>query len=176
MFKEETATGLPKKLTKNEQAARQQQQSGQSSPTKRQAKPTGKRTGGRPFHKRQHSRGMSLKTVENTRSENKTTGKTLRLKKTGLSLSSSLLSFFLSFVLFSCSGLLRLHSFLVVVVVVFLFLLFFMCHLVFFSFFDLLWFIFLFTNKISVWSLTGLYNGYARSMISLVCLQSCLFS
>ena len=79
MFKEETATGLPKKQTRNEQAAKQQQQSGQSRPTKKRAKPTGKRTGVRPCHKRQHSRGMSLQIVENTntRSENKKTGKIL---------------------------------------------------------------------------------------------------
>ena len=81
MFKEDTVTGLLKRLTRKEQAAGQQ--SNQSSPNKRRTKPTGKRTGGHPTHKTQRTRGMSLQTEEKntTRSENKTPEKSLFSEK-----------------------------------------------------------------------------------------------
>ena len=55
MFEEDQNTGLPVQITKKQ--SRQQT----SSPTKRMAKATGKRTGGRPLAKSQ-TRGMTLQT------------------------------------------------------------------------------------------------------------------
>ena len=53
MFKEDTRTGLPIKLTGQENAA---QSKSQSSPTKRKAnKATGKRTGGKPVRNYKHA-------------------------------------------------------------------------------------------------------------------------
>ena len=57
MFTEDENTGLPVKQTKKQKLATQT-----SSPTKRKAKETGKRTGGRPAQKLQTTRGMSLRT------------------------------------------------------------------------------------------------------------------
>ena len=57
MFKEDTRTGLPIKLTGQEKAALSKSR---SSPTKRKA--TGKRTGGKPVRKLQTPRGLSLQT------------------------------------------------------------------------------------------------------------------
>ena len=60
MFKEDTRTGVPIKLTRQEKAA---QSTNQSSPTKRKAnKATGKRTGGKPERRLQTPRGTSLQT------------------------------------------------------------------------------------------------------------------
>ena len=59
MFKEDTTTGLPIKLTIQEKSA-QSQSTNKVSPTKRKA--TGKRTGGKPVKKIQTPRGMSLQT------------------------------------------------------------------------------------------------------------------
>ena len=59
MFKEDIATCLPKRLTRKKQIAGQQ-----SSPTKRLAKPTGKRKGRRPNRATQPTIGMSLQAEE----------------------------------------------------------------------------------------------------------------
>ena len=59
MFKEDTTTGLPIKLTIQEKTA-QSQITSKISPTKRKA--TGKRTGGKSVGKLQTPRGMSLQT------------------------------------------------------------------------------------------------------------------
>ena len=56
MFKEDEKTDLPKKLT---QKKRMLTQGKSDSPTKRTAKPTGKRTGGRPTRELETS-GMSI--------------------------------------------------------------------------------------------------------------------
>ena len=65
MLKEVAASGLVKRLTRKRPATGQQ-----NSPTKRRAKPTGKRTGGRPNCVTQPTRGMSLQTEE--KAKNKT--------------------------------------------------------------------------------------------------------
>ena len=60
MFKEDTRTGLPIKLTRQEKAA---QNTSQGSPTKRKInKATGKRTGRKPVRRLQTPRGMNLQT------------------------------------------------------------------------------------------------------------------
>ena len=59
MFKEDTTTGLPTKLTMQEKSA-QSQSTSKISPTKRKA--LGKGTGGKPVRKLQTPRGMSLQT------------------------------------------------------------------------------------------------------------------
>ena len=61
MFTEDLETALARKLTRQEQAADKEQNSGQNSPTKRRARPTGRPTGGRPCYK---PRGLSLDTME----------------------------------------------------------------------------------------------------------------
>ena len=61
MLKEDEKTGLPVKLTKKQKTSTQR-----NSPTKRKAKPKGKRTWGCPAQKLQTTRGMSLWTVETT--------------------------------------------------------------------------------------------------------------
>ena len=58
MFKQDETTGLPRKLTQKENMLGQAKT---DSPTKRKARATGKRTGGRPTRKLQTS-GMSLQT------------------------------------------------------------------------------------------------------------------
>ena len=58
-LEEDAVTGLPKTLTRKEQTAGQQ-----SSPTKRRARPTGKRTGGQPTRVTHPTRGMSLQKEE----------------------------------------------------------------------------------------------------------------
>ena len=57
-FKQIETTGLPRKLTQKEKVTGQANQTG---PTKRKARATGKRTGGRPIHKLKTS-GMRLQT------------------------------------------------------------------------------------------------------------------
>ena len=59
MFKEDTTTGLPTKLTMQEKSA-QSQGTSKVSPTKRKA--IGERTGGKQVRKLQTPRGMSLQT------------------------------------------------------------------------------------------------------------------
>ena len=77
MFKEDMETSLTRKLTRKEQAADNQEQNKRhTSPTKRRAKPTGRRTGGIPCKK---PRGMSLNTIEKpsaTKATTKATTKT----------------------------------------------------------------------------------------------------
>ena len=58
MFKEDTRTGLPVKLSNQEKA--QKQGTSKASPRKRKA--LGKRTGGKPTRKLQNPRGMGLQT------------------------------------------------------------------------------------------------------------------
>ena len=58
MFKQDETTGLPRKLTQKERVTGS---ATQNSPTKRKARTTGKRTGGRPTHKLQIS-GLRLQT------------------------------------------------------------------------------------------------------------------
>ena len=71
MSREDEQTGLSIKLTKQEKASAQ---NNQSSPTKRKAKAKWKRTGSRPTRKIQTPRGMSLQTEEAI--ENATKGAT----------------------------------------------------------------------------------------------------
>ena len=68
MFKEDTRTGLPIKLTGQEKAALSKSQSRKEKRQERKA--TGKRTGGKPVRKLQTQRGMSLQT-ENEQETNK---------------------------------------------------------------------------------------------------------
>ena len=59
IFKENEGTGLPVKLTGPEKTTNEAYQ---NSPIKVKVKPTGKQTGGRPTHKIQTTRRMSLQT------------------------------------------------------------------------------------------------------------------
>ena len=68
IFKQDTSTGLPKRLTRKGKAAEQSQ----SSPTKRRAKPTGKMTGGRPA-RRTTTLAMTFQTVQNQLNQKKQT-------------------------------------------------------------------------------------------------------
>ena len=79
MFREDETTGLPVKVTRQKKTT---SQAHQSSPTKRKAKSKGKPTGGRPIHKLQTTRGMSLQTynkVEKSTNNNTRDKSTTRL-------------------------------------------------------------------------------------------------